>query len=209
MSSSSVGNNSLSSKGKKRRSQGTNWMQMATNPLTWTSTLAAIFFILTIRYQFAQSTFLKNADARNLAQALVMIRSARTEQDHLRSELRTLKESYKAAVNTNSQRDGEVQKLRAQIRELSEKSNPHHHAIVQQQEEQLQMHASEKAHMTLREQALKTQVESLKQAASRESSRTVTERYVLLRRMMRRALGLYSFFAHASLRAHGICCAHF
>jgi hypothetical protein len=45
----------------------------------------------------------------------------------------------------------------------------------------LETNALEKEHMSLREQALKTQVQLLQQAASRESRRSVIQRYVWAR----------------------------
>jgi hypothetical protein len=175
--------NTISSKGKKRRTANSaNVLQSLANPLIWTSALAFIFFVLTIRGQLQQSSFLSSANAKSFKQILENLRRSKMEEDHLRSELRAAQDSYHRIV---TQRESETLHLQAQARELQAKLDAvgggvavdHSHTVTQQQA-QLETNALEKEHMSLREQALKTQVQLLQQASSRESRRSVIERYV-------------------------------
>lgn len=164
-STSAVSNNNEGYKEKpnKRRKQNV-MLTMLMDPLMWTGALAVLFFILTVRYRLQSQVFLKTVSAGNFQEVVQTLHSSNQEKNLLRVELRTAKESYKKSVATASEMESENRKLQTELKELKLKYDSPEQRVA------------EKLKMDAREQALKSQVQLLQQATSRESRRAATEK---------------------------------
>jgi hypothetical protein len=153
-------------RGHRSRGGTVNWItHQLKQPLAWWSIAALLGALVSFRSQSQQNAFLRAAGAGSFQQVLDRIARHGIDRDEMQRELRTMKDSYRKAVENANAKDKENRRLQ---NELDGAHKAHKGAV-----------SSEQKRVQTREQAWKQQVDLLQAATKRESKRAVIDKCVL------------------------------